>query len=224
MFRGLWEFLKNKENLLDDATVDCLMMLATGKEMFRIVTYALEQETDRKVRERVAAMDIQVNHEQEKVRKKVLEHLAISRRSGLLRSLQLTAMVIDLERIGDYGKNLAELVDVLPAKLQFGAYRKRYEMVQESTLELFDLTRDTIRDDDEILARQVVDRYDVISKTCDGTVMELIEKLGDGDTVNKSELGLALLLRYTKRVAAHLKNIATSVSNPYHRIGRRPGP
>jgi len=26
-------------------------------------------------------------------------------------------------------------------------------------------------------------------------------------------------LRYLKRVSAHLKNVATSVVNPYHRIG-----
>jgi phosphate uptake regulator len=29
----------------------------------------------------------------------------------------------------------------------------------------------------------------------------------------------ALYLRYLKRVSAHIKNVATSVLNPYHRIG-----
>ena len=224
MFDGVWDFLKKKEDLLDAATVDCLMMLATGKEMFRIVTQALEQEVDVKVREQVATMDKQVNKDQIKVRKKVLEHLAVSRRVGLVRSLQLTTMVIDLERIGDYGKNMAELVDVLPAKLSFGAYQERFDQVQAKTLELFDMTRDAIRDDNENVARKVIAQYDTISKTCDGTVIELFESLSNGDTVNKSILGLALLLRYMKRTAAHLKNISTSVSNPYHRIGRRPKP
>jgi hypothetical protein len=32
---------------------------------------------------------------------------------------------------------------------------------------------------------------------------------------------VALYLRYLKRVSAHLKNVATSVVNPYHRIGFR---
>ena len=32
---------------------------------------------------------------------------------------------------------------------------------------------------------------------------------------------LAIYLRYLKRVSAHLKNVATSVVNPYHRIGFR---
>ena len=31
----------------------------------------------------------------------------------------------------------------------------------------------------------------------------------------------ALYLRYLKRMSAHLKNVATSVVNPYHRIGFR---
>ena len=32
---------------------------------------------------------------------------------------------------------------------------------------------------------------------------------------------MALYLRYLKRVSAHIKNVATSVVNPYHRIGYR---
>ena len=43
-----------------------------------------------------------------------------------------------------------------------------------------------------------------------------------GETIEKSMLGLALLLRYVKRVAAHLKNICTAISNPFPAIGYRP--
>ena len=32
-----------------------------------------------------------------------------------------------------------------------------------------------------------------------------------------------LIMRYFKRVNAHLKNSATSVINPFHEIGFRPG-
>lgn len=224
MFGGLWDFLKGKPNLLDDATVDCLMMLQMGREMFRIVTYALENESNRKVREQVAAMDKQVNREQEKVRKKVFEHLAISRKANLLRGLQLTSIVIDLERIGDYGKNMAELVDVLPAKLDFRTYQEPYDEVQKAVTELFELTGEVLRDDDEKKAKGIINMYDGVSKRCDGTVMELFETFDEGEMINKSDLGLALLMRYMKRVAAHLKNIASTVSNPYHRIGFRPIP
>jgi phosphate uptake regulator len=34
----------------------------------------------------------------------------------------------------------------------------------------------------------------------------------------------ALYLRYLKRVSAHIKNVATSVVNPYYRIGFREKP
>lgn len=224
MFGGLWDFLKGKPTLLDDATVDCLMMLQMGREMFRIVTYALENESSRKVREQVAAMDKQVNREQEKVRKKVFEHLAISRKTSLLRGLQLTSIVIDLERIGDYGKNMAELVDVLPAKLDFRNYQAPYDEVQNAVNELFELTGEVLRDNDEKKAKGIINMYDGVSKRCDGTVMELFDTFDEGETINKSDLGLALLMRYMKRVAAHLKNIASTVSNPYHRIGFRPAP
>jgi len=44
-----------------------------------------------------------------------------------------------------------------------------------------------------------------------------VEDLGPGDYA-----AAALYLRYLKRIAAHLSNIASSVVNPFHRIGYKP--
>ena len=221
MLDRMWETLKGKKNVIEEARSDCLRMLATGHEMFNLVVQTLERDLDVHVREKVAAMDKTINAEQQDVRKKIYEHLALSRARDLLQGLQLMIIVVDLERIGDYGKNMAEVVDMLPDKMSFGEYEDRYRQVQQGTLELFDLTRDALANGDEDKAREVLRRYDTISKICDGTLKEVITAEGYGDCVDKGKLGLVLLLRYMKRVSAHLKNIASAVINPFHRIGYR---
>ncbi|NOZ02375.1 MAG: hypothetical protein GXP54_10865 [Deltaproteobacteria bacterium] len=221
MLDRMWEMLKGRRNPIDEARGDCLTMLMTGKEMFNLVTKALEMDIDMKVREKVAAMDRTINAQQQEVRKKVFEHLALSRSRDLLQGLQLMIIVVDLERIGDYGKNTAELVDMLPDQLSFHEYEDRYRRVQEGTLQLFDLTRDALKDSDEEKAREVLNRYDVISKLCDGTLKQVMTDETSGDCVEKWKLGLVLLLRYMKRASAHCKNIASAVINPFHRIGYR---
>ena len=53
--------------------------------------------------------------------------------------------------------------------------------------------------------------------------MSLTTRLDAPDEkVEKWVLGMAFLLRYLKRTAAHLKNICTAISNPFPEIGFKP--
>jgi phosphate uptake regulator len=219
----LWEILLSKESLLDEAKDECLRMLDLGKEMFVIVLSAIKDLTSHEVRDQVALMDKEVNREQREVRKKVFEHLAISRGRDLLEGLRITSIVVDLERIGDYTKNIGELVDMLPGKLEFEAYEDQFQEVRELALSMFDLTKSAVSDNDEEQAREAMRVYDRLSKLCDGTIRSVIEGETLGETVEKCYLGLVLMLRYMKRVGAHLKNIASAVVNPFDSIGYRVG-
>jgi phosphate uptake regulator len=49
------------------------------------------------------------------VRRKVLRYLAIAGTVDLVPGLVLTGIVIDIERIGDYTKNIAELATTYPS-------------------------------------------------------------------------------------------------------------
>lgn len=217
----LWEILLSKESLLDEARRECLRMLDLCREMFGIVLEAIKDPVDHEVKERVARMDKVVNREQRDVRKKVFEHLAISRGRDLLEGLRITCMVIDVERIGDYSKNIGELVEMLPGRLEFEEYEDRFQEVRSLTLDLFDLTKNAIADNDEDKAKEAMRIYDRVSKLCDGTIHDVIQGATLGETVEKRYLGLVLMLRYMKRVGAHLKNMASAVVNPFHSIGYR---
>jgi len=223
MIKNLWKILSSGDTLMKDARNDCLHMLDAGKEMFKIVSNALREETNKKDLKVVSRMDKTINQEQRDVRKKVFEHLAVSRGKDLIEGLQLTSVVIDLERIGDYTKNIAELVLTMPGKFDFGKYEGTYLSLHKKSLKMFDVVRQAFARDNEAKAREALGIYDDISKTCDGVVVEIFKKDAAGDSISKNYLAVVLLSRYMKRVNAHLKNVATSVINPVHMIGFRPG-
>jgi phosphate uptake regulator len=223
MKKSFWNTLLSNETLIEEAKLDSLRMLDAGQEMFSIVLHVMQESREKGVRQQIARMDKALNNLQRDVRKKVYEHLVISRNRDLLTGLQLTSIVIDLERIGDYTKNMAELLDLFPEEMEWQPYNKKFTEVRNSTLEQFELTHRSLADDDEKSARRMIKRYDKISKTCDGILEDVIAAEMETSTIEKRFLALVLIMRYLKRVNAHLKNIATSVVNPFHEIGFRPG-
>ncbi len=221
--KSFWKALLSSENLMEEAKQDSLRMLDAGLEMFHVVMHGMHEEREAGTQAKVARMDKALNNLQRDVRKKVYEHLVISRNRDLILGLQLTSIVIDLERIGDYTKNMAELLELFPEEMNWKPYDRKFESVRKSTLEQFECTRLALADEDEKAARKMIKRYDGISKTCDGMLTELMKSQADEPSIEKRFVALVLIMRYLKRVNAHLKNIATSVVNPFHEIGFRPG-
>jgi hypothetical protein len=162
MLKDLWNLLSRSETLLDEARRDAIAMLEMAEDMFELVLKAMVEEAHADCVDRISRMDQMLNVQQQGIRKKVFEHLAVSRGSDLLMGLVLTSVVIDLERIGDYTKNIGEMVCLLPAKMDFGPYAERYESVVSRTRALFEKTRTAFESSDPEAARnhaRVLPRY-----------------------------------------------------------------
>jgi len=211
--------LFGKRTLLDDARQETVLMLTTGRRMFDLVFMAVREEVQEHLRSRIAAMDKEVNQKQRKVRRKVFSHLSISRGSDLQQGLELITAVIDLERVGDYTKNIAELVEMVPGALDFGEHEETFERVEGLVTEVFERTTDAFVRNDLDAAREAMSRYDQLSMICDSTLESIIGDMTD--SLEGRLVVLVLLLRYVKRVGAHLKNISSILVNPFHRIGYR---
>ncbi len=210
-----------KRTLIEDARQEAVLMLTTDRRMFDLVLMAVREEVQEHLRSRIAAMDKEVNEKQREVRKKVFAHLSISRGKDLQQGLELITAVIDLERLGDYTKNIAELVEMAPGELRFGEHEEAFQKVEALSIGVFNLTTAAFVKQDLEAARQAMSSYDQLSMLCDTTLAKLVGDLKDQDSMAKNDVVLVLLLRYLKRVAAHLKNIASILVNPFHRIGYR---
>ena len=77
-----------------------------------------------------------------------------------------------------------------------------------------------LEESDESRARRILKQHKEVS----GTVEKHLRSLRKGGTLagdSGRAVTTALYLRYLKRMSAHLKNVATSIVNPFHRIGFR---
>ncbi len=206
------------DGLVELAKNDTVEMLKIGWNMFIVVTESLVQNTTEKHYEDIKKTDKEINRLQRKVRRQVFEHLSISKGKDLFFSLILLNVVDDSERIGDYNKNIAEVVTLLPHKLELGNYQSSFDVIFKQTRDNFDKTIMAFIDDGEERAKEILRDYSFISDQCDDMI-ETILTDKSSKTVTKDILAFVLLMRFFKRVNAHLKNIASTVVNPFDRIG-----
>ncbi len=211
MLEGLWT-----SELLREAENEFMTMLALGYDMFEAVTAplcmeaTLERETD------VEMLDKQVNQLHRDIRRKVFEHLAIAPTKNLFLSLVLLSVVDDSERIGDLCKNIAHVLSL--TRLDVGAERRReLADLQQITREAYKRALTCFRKGDAETAAELVRSYADIAKRCRSDIDEVLVK--EKEYIKKDAAAFVLLIRLLQRLNAHLKNIASSVVNPYHRIG-----
>jgi len=207
---SLWK----KDDLLKQSFVTAGEMLMLTKEMYLEVM-------QRTLKDGAPGFDIherdqQLNDMEREIRRKVLEHLSINPQQDIVASLVLVSVVNDIERIGDYTKNLEELEELYTedfSKLHgFKILKKCSDQVET----FFDLTRKSFVSGDKTKARQVMKDYKGVGQNCD----QVIEETFQDPTMNKNAaLASVLFARYLKRICSHLKNIASSVVNPFDEIG-----
>jgi phosphate uptake regulator len=169
----------------------------------------------------IADEDNEVNKYQREVRKDVFNHLVLTDGEQVGSGLVLASIVIDLERIGDYTKNIAEIALSHPQRLHGGAFEDDLIRIENAVEEYFVRTIEVFKNSDEEAGRQLIKDFKWISKLSDDDSMSLIEE-SDPSINSGSAVALALYFRSLKRINAHLRNVTTSVVNPFHRIGYKP--
>lgn len=216
MFKQLFHIL-SKKNLMMQAleiSEDALLKAQriTG-ESFRALMDQKEPEVD------IYAVDREINQAEVEVRRMVLEHLAVRDDGDLTASLVLLAAVVDIERIGDYAKNVYDQVErsesPWPEEGHFVDVRAMVNLV----LENFDLVARALRDADADTAQKVMDSHREVGRRCESIIDDIV--VHDEMKVRDAVV-LALTCRFLKRISAHLSNLASTVLNPFDRIGFKP--
>ncbi len=220
MFKELQKLFQRK-GLIEQALDESYQMLQIDWEMFKAAKKSLRKSETAEVDIDVDETDIKINKFERDVRKKVLTHLAVHDASDLNISLILINIISDIERIGDYTKNIVTLAENHPGKLEISIedWEKDLQHIEETINKNFGVLIEALKNFDSVKANQLLDDLWKIKKTCSRYVAATIAN--DLDIKTSDAVAIALYMRYLKRIASHLMNIATSIVNPFHKIGYR---
>lgn len=210
---NLWK----KQDATTEILKKYLKALETDFKMYKEAVRCLRRCDNSKMELDIYKTDITVNKSERQIRRDILTHLIMFDKSEIETGLTIASIVIDIERIGDYMKNIADLANLHKDKLHGGCYEEVLTSIEKRIEEFFELTLQAFPNSDIELARKVVKGYRDVSKDCTVTTNELIQNGGNFSVSDAVTLGL--YLRFLKRTGAHLFNICTSIVNPFHRIG-----
>ncbi len=217
MFKTLLEIFR-KEDLLQKAFDNSIKMLKSDEEMFTAAWKSLRESDSGTISIDVYAKDAEINAFERDIRRKVLAHLTTSTSRDIVFGLILTSIVIDIERIGDYIKNIVELARYHPKKLNGASYENDLLRLENKIAQRFKQIIEAFENTNVDLARTVMLDHRENTKLCDRILHRVLE--GElNDIPSNDAVAFALYLRYLKRISSHITNIASSIVNPFDRIG-----
>lgn len=207
-----------KNSLMDRAFDSSFEMLDLTNDMYLKAKEILRETNSNDIEIDINDRDSTVNKYQRNVRKDVFNHLAVSGPEELASGLVLISIVIDLERIGDYTKNIADIAANHVQKLNGGKFEEKIVEIENAVTDVFERTIKCFRESDVELGIDILGDYKWVSYECDKIIDALIAE-EDTNIGSGSAVALAIYVRSLKRIYSHLRNVVTSVVNPFHRIG-----
>jgi phosphate uptake regulator len=220
MLKEIFDIFR-KESQLHQAFERSREMLTVCQEMFLAATRSLREHNDAKIELDIYAKDQMINAYEREVRRKVFTHLTVSKGSNLHGGLVLVSVVIDIERIGDLTKNIVDLALKHPGKLECGPFEADIRKIETTVKTMFALLLEALPSNEEAKAKEVMSEHWWIARKCDEILNSLITR-AEPTLPCAEAVSTALYVRFLKRTSAHLMNIASSLVNPFDRIGFRP--
>lgn len=169
----------------------------------------------------VYAVDREINAAEIEVRRLVFEHMVTHPRGDITTSLILISTIIDVERIGDYSKNVYEqgvrLGGPWPTHPAFATVPALVVLLEK----MFEDTSVAVKQNDRQRAQATMSTHQELKKGVEQVLVAISQ--ADGLHPREAVVG-ALTVRFAKRIGAHLGNLSSSVINPFDRIGFRPEP
>ncbi|MBU1099280.1 MAG: hypothetical protein KKA84_02665 [Bacteroidetes bacterium] len=220
MIKEILDVFRN-DSLMERAYNRSFEMLHLTQEMFLEAKNVLRETDENNLDIDIDDQDSEVNKYQRDVRKDVFTHLALGGNEELASGLALVSIVIDIERIGDYTKNIASIAKNYKQKLHGGVFEERIVKLEDAVEDSFKRAIAIFEKSDEEAGRELIKEYKWVSKEADDMIDSLIRE-EDPNFTSGCAASLTMYLRSLKRTHSHLRNVVTSVVNPFHRIGFKP--
>ena len=158
--------------------------------------------------------DIEINQLERAIRKQLIIRAAAATGAMHTRALVLMSLIKDVERLGDYAKNLAELRELHPKALPDDPHIRELAEIRRIVEAFFDEVGDVIERSDAARARALTEQGRETSKRCES----LVRSVAATDYTAAEAVVVALAARYYKRLQSHLLNVVSSVLMPLHKL------
>jgi len=218
MFKQIFELFK-ADSLQEQALTECYEMLEIVREMYNESIKTLRHTDTSEIAIDIYTTDKKINEFERDVRRKVMTHLVVSGNQDLSSGLILVSVVVDIERMGDYTKNIYDLAIQHPKRLKAGSYEEKLIDIENATTKFLNDTIDAFKEQNIDKARELMENYKSdISSTSSDIVNGIVSNKNNEFSPDVAG-ALCLYARYLKRIAAHSRNLISSVVNPFERIG-----
>lgn len=211
--------LLKRDDLYNQALREAHAMLDMDWRMFEASLQSLRESETAEAQLDVTAADKEVNAIERDIRKKLLTHLAVSGgTTDLSAALNLVSVTCDIERIGDFTKGIYDLARHHPGRLHGGSLEPRLAEVEAAVTRLFQNMIAAFKGADEDQARAIMASYkQEIAVACDQIIIAVVS--GQVTDLNSADAAaVALYARFLKRIAAHSRNVVSSLVNPFPRL------
>lgn len=207
IFRGADQMEAVEEQLI--------AMLASCQDTFELAAAAVfgEQNVD-EAGAQLGLIDHDMNRTERAVRREMLVYGSV-RGAEANHGLMLTYMAVakDIERIGDYCKNIWNLAQ-MGVDLSTGNDRQELASHRDRVRSLLTESLEAFRKQDTDAVHRLIQGIDVDTSHYDQHVVEFV----NSDLPGREAAPRALFYRFLKRISAHLSNILTSVVMPVDRL------
>lgn len=166
-------------------------------------------------RRRILEADVEVNTLQRTIRKEIVAHLSVQGHGAdLPYCLLLMSLVKDVERLGDYAKNIAEIVDLRSEPPPDDELGTELRAIRRGVEAEFRAAAQAFVTSDRAAATTLIREGRSLAQRCD----DLIERISRGPHDANTTTVLVLGARYYKRIGGHVLNLLTSVVMPLHKL------
>jgi phosphate uptake regulator len=161
----------------------------------------------------VKKTDKEINIAQQEVRRALVIHASVNPTTDLADTLAYMSVVKDVERVGDYSKNLYDLAkygtDFTTSDdfNHLADYRDRVGQLMADATTVFAAR-------DEEAAQHLINKADGFLDEYDDNVKAAFQSTGPASDA----VARALYFRFLKRITAHVMNLMTALVAPIHRL------
>ena len=206
-------FRRPEESGLENIESQVQRMVNDARHTFDLALSAVTGGAVETVADEIRETDRQINATEVDIRRALLVHASVHGGIDTPEVLAFMNMIKDLERIGDYNKNIFDLAEEGVSFTESPEIETILSLRDEVSSRI-SLMGEILSMRDEERARTYIERGDEMRKDFDRRVNELLHSTEEAVTA----VPRALLFRFLKRVSAHSSNVVSAVVMPVDQL------